>query len=273
MNVIKLTSPSDPAAEPYFRLTEAELKRAGDDKAGLFIAESIPVIKAALEAGYTPVSVLTEGRHIAAVEENLGGSLGETPVLTGEPGLLEETAGYRLHRGVLAAMRRKPLPSADETIAGKRRVAVLEGLIDPTNVGAIIRSAAALGMDAVLVSNDCCDPLNRRAARVSMGAAFRIPWGVLPKGDGKADAEYLKARGFVCAAAALSEGAVPITSAKLDEAHRLAVFIGPEGPGLSCETVAACDLSFIIPMAHGMDSLNAAAAAAVAFWVIAGSGV
>ena len=269
MKVIEISGPQDPAAAPYFKLTEAELKRAGGEKGGLFIAESIPVIEAALESGYEPVSLLTEGRHINAIEEKLGARLGETPVLTGAPGLLEETAGYRLHRGVLAALRRRPLPASEEVVSGVRRIAVLEGLIDPTNVGAIMRSAAALGMDAVLVSHDCCDPLNRRAARVSMGAVFRIPWAVLPEGSGRDDADLLKKCGFTCAAAALTPNAVPITSADLWSMERLAVLIGPEGPGLSADTVAACDMSLVVPMAHGMDSLNAAAAAAVIFWEIA----
>ena len=271
MNTVTLTNAEDPAAAPYLRLTEAELKRAGDERCGLFIAESIPVIEAALEKGYEPVSLLTEKRHLDAIEEKLGAMLGDTPVLTGAPGLLEETAGYRLHRGVLAAMRRRPLPSFEEVVMGAKRVAVLEGLIDPTNVGAIMRSAAALGMDAVLVSHDCCDPLNRRAARVSMGAVFRIPWTALPRGDGRADACLIKNAGLTCAAAALTPDSLPITSSDLKDIERLAVFIGPEGPGLSADTVAACDMSLIVPMAHGMDSLNAAAAAAVIFWEAAKS--
>ena len=268
METVYLTDLDRPEAAPFARLTRAELKRAGSGE-GLFIAESANVIAAALEAGYRAVSFLTEPKKVDPLKALFGGST-DAPILTAAPELLEELTGYRVSRGALCAMERKPLPSPEDVLKGAKRAAVLEGLIDPANVGAIFRSAAALGMDAVLVTESCCEPLHRRAARVSMGAVFRVPWAVLPcKKDGlSADLAPLKREGFYTAALALSEGAVGIDEAGLDGKERLALMIGSEGDGLREATTADCDSSVTIPMAHGMDSLNAAAAAAVVFYAV-----
>ena len=255
-------------AAPYAGLTRAQLKRAGGN--GLFIAESITVAAAAIEAGYAPVSFLTEEKHLASIEAAFPAL--ECPVYTAAPELLESLTGYRMSRGVLCAMERRPLPPAAEVLSGARRAAVLEALADPTNVGAVFRSAAALGMDAVLISQSCCDPLHRRAARVSMGAVFRVPWAVLPcKNGAAADLAPLREAGFTLAAMALEKDSLPLTEPRLKNAERLAVVIGSEGGGLAPDTIAACDMTVTIPMAHGVDSLNAAAAAAVAFWELGGA--
>lgn len=264
MQPVFLNDLNGPEAAPYARLTRAELKQAGKGR-GLFIAESIPVIAAALEAGHAPVSVLAEEKHLKAIEQAFPRL--SCPVYTSGPDALEALTGFRMSRGVLCAMERKPLPSAGEVLRGARRVAVLEALMDPTNVGAIFRSAAALGMDAVLLSESCCEPLHRRAARVSMGAVFRVPWAVLPcKIGAAADLSPLRGAGFTLAAMALSAGGVRLTDPKLHSAQRLAVLIGAEGSGLDPATISACDMTVTVPMARGVDSLNAAAAAAVAFW-------
>lgn len=255
METVFKTDLSDPALAPYSRLTCAELRQS---EGGLFIAESLNVISAALSAGYEIRSVLTEERHIPAVREGLG----DTPVTvyTAPDTEIERLTGFRLHRGILAAFARKPLPDASEILFRSRRIAVLEGVTDPTNVGAIIRSAAALGMDAVLLASSC-DPLHRRAARVSTGAVFRIPWTFF-----SGDAALLKSHGFTVCALALSDNSIPITSERLRNADKLALLLGSEGDGLSAEAVASADITVKIPMKNGVDSLNVAAAAAVAFW-------
>ncbi len=268
MTPITIKTIDCPEAAPYAGLTRAQLKRAGGS--GLFIAESINVIAAAFEAGYEPVSFLTEEKHLASIDAAFPGL--DRPVYTAAPELLESLTGYRMSRGVLCAMERRPLPEARELLKSARRVAVLEALADPTNVGAVFRSAAALGWDAVLISKSCCDPLHRRAARVSMGAVFRVPWAVLPCTKGAAaDTDPLREAGFTTAAMALEDGSLPLTDPRLKAAERLAVLIGSEGAGLAPETVASCDMTVMIPMAHGVDSLNAAAAAAVAFWELGGA--
>lgn len=270
MRLIKF---SDIDIEPlaiYSKLTEAQLRRAGGGE-GYFIAESLNVIAAALESGYEPVSMLTEERHIDRISSFFNGSDLDIPVYTSDPAVLEGLTGYRMHRGILAAFSRKPLPCIEEVLVNASRIAVLEGLNDPTNVGSIFRSAAALGMDAVLVSSSTCDPLHRRSVRVSMGSVFRIPWTVLPclaSNKRSADIGILHSYEFKTCALALNDNSITIDDEKLLECDKLALLIGSEGDGLSAETISASDFSAKIPMYHGVDSLNAAAASAVAFWVL-----
>lgn len=268
-NIIEITDLADPALDVYARLTEAQLRNRLRPEDGLFIAESPKVIGYALDAGYAPVSLLLERRHIAGKAAPLLARVGEVPVYTAEPALLERLTGYPLTRGVLCAMRRRPLPGAEELCRNARRVAVLEGIVDTTNIGAIFRSAAALGVDAVLLSPSCCDPLNRRAVRVSMGTVFQVPWTYL--GDSPADwpeagLKRLKALGFESVALALSDDSLDIDDPALASRPRLALVLGTEGDGLAPATIARCDFTARIPMAHGVDSLNVAAAGAVAFW-------
>ena len=268
-NIIEITDLADPALDVYARLTEAQLRNRLRPEDGLFIAESPKVIGYALDAGYAPVSLLLERRHIAGKAAPLLARVGEVPVYTAEPALLERLTGYPLTRGVLCAMRRRPLPGAEALCRDARRVAVLEGIVDTTNIGAIFRSAAALGVDAVLLSPSCCDPLNRRAVRVSMGTVFQVPWTYL--GDSPADwpeagLARLKALGFESVALALSDDSLDIDDPALASRPRLALVLGTEGDGLAPATIARCDFTARIPMAHGVDSLNVAAAGAVAFW-------
>lgn len=261
-NIIEITDYSAPELDAYARLTEAQLKNRLHPEDALFIAESPVVIGYALDAGYEPVSLLMERRHIAGKAAALIGRCGDAPVYTAEPDVLERLTGYPLTRGVLCAMRRPAAKSVEEVCADARRVAVLEGIVDTTNVGAIFRSAAALGMDAVLLTPSCCDPLNRRAVRVSMGTVFQVPWARLDSWpDGR-----LNDLGFKTAAMALSDDSVPIDDLALMAEPRLAVVLGTEGDGLAADTIARCDYTVKIPMAHGVDSLNVAAASAVAFW-------
>ncbi len=268
-NIIEITDFADPALDVYARLTEAQLRNRLRPEDGLFIAESPKVIGYALDAGYAPVSLLLERRHIAGKAAPLLARVGEVPVYTAEPALLERLTGYPLTRGVLCAMRRRPLPGAEALCRDARRVAVLEGIVDTTNIGAIFRSAAALGVDAVLLSPSCCDPLNRRAVRVSMGTVFQVPWTYL--GDSPAEwpeagLKRLKALGFESVALALSDDSLDIDDPALASRPRLALVLGTEGDGLAPATIARCDFTARIPMAHGVDSLNVAAAGAVAFW-------
>ena len=227
------------------------------------------MIRRALDAGYEPVSLLMEPRHIEGDAKDLIERCGQIPVYTGERDMLQQLTGFALTRGVLCAMRRPKLPSAQQICAGARRVAVLEGIVDTTNMGAIFRSAAALGMDAVLLSPTCCDPLCRRAARVSMGTVFQVPWTRLVEkkenwpGDGM---KLLREMGFRTAAMALSDRSVSVEDPALAAEEKLAIFMGTEGDGLADSTIAACDYTVKIPMYHGVDSLNVAAASAVAFW-------
>ena len=268
-NIIEITDLSDPALDAYVRLTGAQLRNRLNPAAGLFIAESPTVIGYALDAGYAPVSLLMERRHIAGKAAGLIGRCGDAPVYTADGDVLEKLTGYPLTRGVLCAMRRPPERDPEDVLAGARRVAVLEGIVDTTNLGAIFRSAAALGMDGVLLTPTCCDPLNRRAVRVSMGTVFQVPWARLsdwPAGG----AELLRRQGFATVALALDARAIPIDDPEITGRDKLALVLGTEGDGLARETLAKCDYTAIIPMNHGVDSLNVAAASAVAFWVCRG---
>jgi tRNA G18 (ribose-2'-O)-methylase SpoU len=268
-NIIEITDLARPELDVFARLTEAQLRNRLEPEKGIFIAESPKVIEVALNAGCEPVSFLMERRHLAGDAQGILARCGAVPVYTGESELLAGLTGFRLTRGVLCAMRRPQQPTPEALCAGASRVAVLEGIVDATNIGAIFRSAAALHMDAVLLTPTCCDPLNRRAVRVSMGTVFQVPWARL----GSEAAEWpqqglarLKKLGFHTAAMALSDTAVSIEDARLAAEPKLAIVLGTEGDGLAHETIAACDDTVRIPMSHGVDSLNVAAASAVAFW-------
>lgn len=250
-----------PGLEPYSRLTEQALRNATPD--GLFIAESPKVIRVAISAGYEPESLLCEERHIAGDAADIIARFPGMPVYTGSPALLEQLTGYRLTRGVLCAMRRKPLPEVADTVRKARLVAVLDNVCDTTNIGAIFRSAAALGVDAVLLTRGTCDPLNRRAVRVSMGTVFLVPWTYLPEEGWQ---ELLRANGLKTAAMALTDRSVGLDDPTLNAEPRLAVIMGTEGDGLAHDVIGEADYTVRIPMAHNVDSLNVAAASAVAFW-------
>lgn len=268
-NIIEISDFNAPELDAYARLTEAQLRNKLEPEKGIFIAESTKVIGTALDAGYEPVSLLMEPRHIEGDAAHIIARCGDTPVYTAERSVLAKLTGYELTRGVLCAMRRPKPRSLEEVCVGARRIAVLEGIVDATNVGAIFRSAAALNMDAVLLTPTCGDPLYRRAARVSMGTVFQIPWARI--GDTPADwphpgLERLRELGFKTAAMALSDNSVSIDDPQLAAEDKIAIVLGTEGDGLSDGTIAACDYTVKIPMAHGVDSLNVAAASAVAFW-------
>ena len=271
--VIEIADLSAPELEVYARLTEGQLKNRAEPEKGLFIAESPKVIDRALDAGYEPVSLLMERKHIEGQAREIVARCGEIPVYTSELSVLKELTGFPLTRGVLCAMRRKPLPEAEAVCAGAKRVAVLEEVVNPTNVGAIFRSAAALGMDAVLLTPGSCDPLYRRAVRVSMGTVFQIPWAFL--GEEIADwphpgMDRLRTLGFKTVAMALEDDSVSIDDQCLAAEEKLALILGTEGEGLAARTIADCDYTARIPMSHGVDSLNVAAASAVAFWQLGG---
>ncbi|MCQ2452192.1 MAG: RNA methyltransferase [Oscillospiraceae bacterium] len=268
-DIREITDFSDPELDVYARLTEAQLLNRQNLREGLFIAESPLVIGRALDAGYEPVSLLMERKHIETAAKEIIQRCGDVPVYTAEMELLTQLTGFALTRGVLCAMRRKPLPTPEEICRGSRRVVLLENIMNPTNVGAIFRSAAALNMDAVLLTPACSNPLYRRSARVSMGTVFQIPWTYLSdKGEDWPDAgmERLKAMGFKTAAMALRDDSYSIEAPELAAEPKLAIVLGTEGDGLANETIAACDYTVKIPMSHGVDSLNVAAASAVAFW-------
>ena len=264
-NIITLTSLDAPELDVYARLTQAQLRNRLEPEKGLFIAESPKVIGTALSAGLEPVSFLMEQRHITGDAAPLLARFPDVPVYTAERELLARLTGYTLTRGVLCAMRRPAPKSPTEVIAGAKRIAVLEGVVDATNIGAIFRSAAALGMDAVLLSPTCCDPLTRRAVRVSMGTVFQLPWATFdtwPAGG----MEILRGAGFATCAMALRDDSLALGDERLNSLPKLAIVLGAEGDGLANGTIAACDYTVRIPMAHGVDSLNVAAASAVAFW-------
>ena len=268
-NIIEIQNAALPELDVFARLTEAQLRNKQDPEKGLFIAESPKVIERALNAGYEPVSLLMEQKHITGDAAEIIARCGDIPVYTAEREVLAGLTGYELTRGVLCALRRRPLPSVEELCASARRIAILESIVDPTNVGAIFRSAAALNLDAVLVTPTCCDPLYRRAVRVSMGTVFQIPWTRI--GNTHTDwphpgMDQLKALGFKTAAMALSDDSVSIDDPTLASEEKLAIILGTEGDGLSLRTIADCDYTVRIPMAHQVDSLNVAAASAVAFW-------
>lgn len=267
--IIEITDLSAPALDVYARLTEAQLRSRLEPEKGVFIAESAKVIGTALDAGYAPLSFLMERRQIDGPAAPLLARCPDTPVYTADRAVLAGLTGYALTRGVLCAMRRPAPRSVEEVCAGANRVAVLENIVDSTNIGAIFRSAAALNMDAVLVTPSCCDPLCRRAVRVSMGTVFQVPWTQI--GSTAADwpeqgMQQLHALGFKTAAMALTDLSVSIDDAALAAEPKLAIVLGTEGDGLAHTTIAACDYTVRIPMSHGVDSLNVAAASAVAFW-------
>lgn len=311
--MIEITDFDAPELDVYARLTENQLINRHEPEKGMFIAESPKVIERALDAGYMPVSILTEKRHIEGEGQKILARCGEIPVYTAEFDVLTKLTGFQLTRGMLCAMYRQPLPSVQSVCKGAKRIAVLENVVNPTNVGAIFRSAAALGMDAVLLTTGCSNPLYRRAIRVSMGTVFQVPWTYLGEetkpetvrnldpeeekepgtgiernpdpeeekepGTGiernsepeeKADSgnwqKQLHELGFHTVAMALKEDSLSIDDPKLMNEDKLAIVLGTEGDGLAPETIAACDDTVCIPMAHGVDSLNVAAASAVAFW-------
>lgn len=268
-NIVEIADISLPELDVFARLTEAQLHSRREPEKGIFIAESGKVIEHALDAGYQPVSLLMERRQINGPAQSILARCGDVPVYTADRELLASLTGYQLTRGILCAMRRPKLPSLESVCAGARRMAVLEGIVDPTNVGAIFRSAAALGMDAVLVTPTCCDPLHRRAVRVSMGTVFQVPWTRI--GENAAQwpqpgLERLRKLGFHSAAMALSDSAISIDDPRLMNEEKLAIVLGTEGDGLAAQTIAECDDCVMIPMSHQVDSLNVAAASAVAFW-------
>ncbi len=266
-DIVEITDFSAPELDVYARLTGAQLRAC--PQGGLFIAEGVTVIGHALDAGYRIASLLMERRHIVGKAAGLIARCGDVPVYTADSRTLEQLTGFALTRGVLAAFYRPELPTLAQVCVGARRVAVLEGLNDPTNVGAVMRSAAALGMDAVLLTPSCCDPLYRRAVRVSMGTVFQVPWtriGQQAQDWPEGGMTLLREMGFATVAMALSEDSVEIDDPCLVREERLAVILGAEGDGLAKTTIARCDYTARIPMLHGVDSLNVAAASAVAFW-------
>ncbi len=261
-NIIEITDFNAPELDVYARLTEAQLFNKEFPEKGLFVAESPKVIERALDAGYEPVSCLTEKRHIGGENKHVLARMNDVPVFCAELDVLTQLTGFKLTRGMLCTMKRKPLPSVSEVCKDKSRIVILDKVMNPTNVGAIIRSAAALGMDAVLLTPGCSDPLYRRAARVSMGTVFQIDWTFLP--DDSLD--EIKALGFKSVAMALKDNSLSIGDSRLAKEEKLAIIMGTEGDGLADETIDNCDYTVKIPMYHGVDSLNVAAASAVAFY-------
>ena len=261
MAIIEIATLGDPRVEMFGALTEAQLRNRLEPEKGIFIAESPKVINVALNAGYEPLAMLCEKRHIAGDAAQLIARCGDIPVYTGERELLSQLTGYVLTRGVLCAMRRPQAPRIEDVCRDGRRIVVIDGVVDTTNIGAIFRSAAALGIDAVLLTRNSCDPFNRRAVRVSMGSVFLVPWTWMDD-----DLESLHQYGFKTAAMALSDDSIPLDSPSLAAEERLAIVMGTEGDGLPHETIARADYVVRIPMSHDVDSLNVAAAAAVAFW-------
>ncbi len=267
--IIEITHFDAPELDVYTRLNEAQLLHIYEPDTGLFIAESPKVIERALDAGYQPISFLTEPEHITGEAAHLLARTGDVPVYTAAPDILTKLTGFQLTRGTLCAMRRKPLPDVTAICKNARRIAVLENVVNPTNVGAIFRSAAALGMDAVLLTPACSNPLYRRALRVGMGTPFQIPWTYFDSKHASLPTQgltLLKELGFKTAAMALSNQAVNINDPGLTAENKLAILLGAEGDGLSPDTITNCDYTVCIPMSHGVDSLNVAAAGAVAFW-------
>ena len=259
-NIIEISSVDDPRVAPFCSLTEAQLRNRKDPAEALFIAESPKVINVALDAGYQPVALLCERKHTNGDARNIISRCGNIPVYTGSRDLLSAITGYVLTRGVLCAMRRPTPPSIEDVCKEAERIVVIDGVVDSTNIGAIFRSAAALGMDAVLVTENSCDPYNRRAVRVSMGSVFLIPWTWLDS------ISSLSAHGYKTIAMALADNSISLDSPQLTDERRLAVIMGTEGDGLPLSHISQADYVVKIPMAHGVDSLNVAAASAVAFW-------
>ena len=261
MPIIEINTLDHPGTELFRGLTEAQLRREQEPGKGIFIAESPKVINVALNTGYKPVALMCENRHITGDAADIIARCGDIPIYTGERELLASLTGYTLTRGVLCAMERPEAPSVSTVCHNARRVVVIEGVVDTTNIGAIFRSAAALGIDAVLLTRNSCDPLNRRAVRVSMGSVFLVPWSWLDGGI-----EQLHSLGFATAAMALTDDSIAIDNPLLTTLPKLAIIMGTEGEGLPAETIAKATHVVRIPMSHNVDSLNVAAAAAVAFW-------
>lgn len=268
-NIIEIKDFETPELDVYARLSEVQLLHCNEPKQGLFIAESPKVIERALNAGYEPVSFLVEKKHIEGQAHDILTRCDDVPVYTAEFDVLTKLTGFQLTRGMLCAMRRRELPSVEEICANAHRVVVLENVVNPTNIGAIFRSAAALNMDAVLLTPACSNPLYRRSARVSMGTVFQIPWTFL--GDKATEASHtgistLHQLGFKTAAMTLNDDSISIDDPQLMSEEKLAIVLGTEGDGLATSTISDCDYTVRIPMSHGVDSLNVAAASAVAFW-------
>ena len=259
--IIEITSLDEPGVQLFSTLTEAQLRNRLEPLKGIFIAESPKVIQVALDEGYQPVALLCERRHIDGDAKHIIDQCGDIPVYTGQRELLARLTGYQLTRGVLCAFRRPQAKPVAETCSGASRIVVIDGVVDTTNIGAIFRSAAALGIDGVLLTRDTCDPLNRRAVRVSMGSVFLVPWTWL---DGPVST--LHDYGLRTAAMALTDDSIALDDVRLAGEERLAIIMGTEGDGLPQRTISEADYTVRIPMAHGVDSLNVAAAAAVAFW-------
>lgn len=268
-DIIEITDFSHPGLDAYAKLTEVQLRNKLEPEKGIFIAESPKVIRRALDAGFMPISLLMERKHIEGAGKEIIARCGDIPVFTAERQLLDNLTGYSLTRGILCAMKRPMLPEVNEVCKNAKRIVVMEGIADSTNVGAIFRSAAAMHMDAVLLTPTCCDPLCRRSVRVSMGTIFQIPWtriGHDPSQWPQPGLSVLNDLGFKTAAMALSDRSVSIEDPQLMSEEKLAIVLGTEGDGLSIKTIADCDYTVKIPMSHGVDSLNVAAAGAVAFW-------
>ena len=266
--IIEVTDLSAPELDVYTRLTEAQLRNRLEPEKGVFIAESTKVIGTALDAGYEPLSLLMERKHIEGQAKEILSRCGDIPVYTADREVLEQLTGYTLTRGILCAMRRPKPRTVEEVCRNARRVTVLEGIVDSTNLGAIFRSAAALNMDAVILSPSCCDPLYRRSVRVSMGTVFQIPWARMEEGWPEPGMKTLRDMGFKTVAMALCEDSISIDDPRLAAEEKLAVVMGTEGDGLGHSTITDCDYTVMIPMSHGVDSLNVAAASAVAFWTL-----
>ena len=267
VSIMEITDLEIPELEVYIDKKEVQLLHYYEPEPGIFIAESPNVILRALEAGYEPLSLLMEKKPLDEKERAILDRCGEIPVYTASLEVLTRITGYQLARGMLCAMRRKALPSLKEICEGKCRIAILEDVVNPTNVGAIFRSAAALSMDAVLLTKGSSDPLYRRAVRVSMGCVFQIPWTIMDAGDWPEQAmQELRSMGYRTAAMALKEDSVSLKDERLKKEEKLAIVLGTEGDGLAGRTIADCDYTVMIPMTHGVDSLNVAAASAVAFW-------
>ena len=262
-NIIPIHALNQPELDVYARLTENQLRNRLEPEKGIFIAQTPKVITLALENGYEPLSLLAEEGQLEREARKILEDVGETPIYTASRELLAELTGYALTRGILCAMRRPAMPALAQICAGAKRIAVLDGVVDATNVGAIIRSAAALDMDGVVVTSTCCDPFNRRAVRVSMGTVFQIPW---TRTESETWVRELRNLGYRTVAMALRKDSLDIDDPVLAKEEKLAVVLGSEGWGLPQETIDRCDYTVCIPMGHGVDSLNVAAASAVAFW-------
>ena len=261
--IYEITSLSDPQLAVFASLTETQLRNRLDPSRGIFIAESPKVIRVAIQAGYEPEALLCERKHITGDAADIIAKCGDIPIYTGDRELLAQLTGYTLTRGVLCAMKRRQEYSVADVIGNTQRIVVIDGVVDTTNIGAIFRSAAALGIDAVLLTRNSCDPLNRRAVRVSMGSVFLVPWTWLD------DYATLRNLGFTTAAMALTDDSIALDDPRLKAIEKLAIIMGTEGDGLPTQTIRDADYVIRIPMSHQVDSLNVAAAAAVAFWELA----